>query len=94
MERERLIAAVAGRVKLLEVTMGSPFVSSEQPDQTSKQLDQIGGRLVAYREYYTDMNYYKYTGEFLSCFVRMLRYPGLEFSLAHSYSLAVSKHSV
>ena len=30
--RERLIAAVAGRVKLLEVTAGSPFVSPEQPD--------------------------------------------------------------
>ena len=30
--RERLIAAVAGRVKLLEVTTGSPLASHEHPD--------------------------------------------------------------
>ena len=47
-------------------------------NQTSRQLDQIGGCLVAYREYCTDMNCDKYTGEFLSCFVRMLvPWPGV-----------------
>ena len=50
--------------------------------------------LVAYREYYTDMNYYKYAGEFSFCFVRMLvPWPGVlvsKFLFPHAFS----KHSV
>ena len=94
--RERLIAAVAGRVKLLEVTTGSPLASHEHPDFKAAWPNRVLTiSLVVYREYYTNMNYYTYAGEF-SCFCSytsthgMACY-GLEVSLANSYSLAFSK---